>query len=55
MKPWITTATLVVTGVAAAFAPQLTAFIAAHPAVAGVLAAIGGLIAHYIPSPLAEK
>ena len=52
MSKYLTVIITIVTGIAAAFAPQLQAFIVGHPAVAAGLAAVGTLIAHYIPSPL---
>ena len=40
-----------VIGIAGAFQPDINAFIVAHPSVAAVLAGIGAIISHILPSP----
>jgi len=44
-----------VMAVASVFAGPVQALIAAHPAVAGVLAAVYAIMAHFLPSPAAPK
>lgn len=38
-------------GAAAIFAGPVQAYIAAHPAIAGVLAAVSAILLHFLPSP----
>lgn len=52
-KTWFASILSALVGAAAIFAPQAQAFIAAHPAWAGVIAAVGAIIAHILPSPRA--
>jgi len=52
MTKYLASIVAVVTAVLAVFEPNVQAFITGHPAVAAVIASVGGIIAHLLPSPV---
>ena len=52
---WLPSLVAALVGLLGIFAGPVQAFIAAHPTLAAVLAAIGAIVAHLLPSPTAQQ
>lgn len=55
MKSWTTSLVTLLGSAAAIYAPQAQAWLSHHTQAAAALAGLAVIIAHFIPSPLAEK